>query len=589
MADIDALFKAARAGLIDEVTAMLDAGLSPDATQEGAPLILRAAEARKDEIVKLLLERGVGLDSESELGTNLLCMAVSGGLPWLVERCLAAGQRIDRTRRDGKHLFRFSMARWFVMWPFARKPEDLAGMGECLTLLSRAGHNLDASVFDSPSADRTATLVGRAVWARSKTALDLLLEIGCSVDAGDLRPAEVAAMTSAAPATWERLAEAGLDDESVARAIAAARAARSAEALAQILEHLPIGRAEVVAINAALEELKPKLTPEQELRDAVLEEDVSRCEALLDAGARPDAEVDLEEEGDGSRTTPLALAEAQSSGEVLELFESRGFVSAAERRLLADGIPVRQYTEAPGFAGKAFGLIVAGTVRGEVAPEHWTRYRDLAARWSASSNLRLVAVPSGADIAHASSAGAVAMVVGLEVASASADDIAGMVPRTVLQPAESIASGVPVGFWKELRALDGELGVELVVTRTEEEDDAFDPDALDDEAYEAYQAAQAERAALPGLYLVCTGPLPYTHLVHGIPAGPVTARARDLPLYTGQDNEQKPHRLGVAGVRLSFVQMESPELRRIDLTTPHMAEQMAEFDGGELYLIAKYD
>jgi hypothetical protein len=93
------------------------------------------------------------------------------------------------------------------------------------------------------------------------------------------------------------------------------------------------------------------------------------------------------------------------------------------------------------------------------------------------------------------------------------------------------------------------------------------------------------------LYLTCVGPLAAATLGFGIIGGEDDEGPGEY-MY-GQDMEQQPHEEGVWGVRVGYVQFESPDSEEVDLSDEAHAARVAEL--GEhaaragYYVMARYD
>ncbi|MFL6449290.1 MAG: ankyrin repeat domain-containing protein [Bryobacteraceae bacterium] len=108
-----ALHSAVRAGDVEEVTRLLDAGADPNALDPlgGTPL-LTACWSGHASIVSLLLSRGANVNAvHREAGATALEYAVLKGRPDIVELLLAAGATVGKRYRNGQTVLHLAAAR----------------------------------------------------------------------------------------------------------------------------------------------------------------------------------------------------------------------------------------------------------------------------------------------------------------------------------------------------------------------------------------------------------------------------------------------------------------------------------------------
>jgi ankyrin repeat protein len=112
----NALHAAVRAGDLEEVTRLLDAGVDANAPDDlgGTPL-LTACWSGQVSIVSLLLSRGANVNAiHREAGASALQYAVLKGRPDIVELLLAAGADVARRYRGGQTVLHLAAARTSV-------------------------------------------------------------------------------------------------------------------------------------------------------------------------------------------------------------------------------------------------------------------------------------------------------------------------------------------------------------------------------------------------------------------------------------------------------------------------------------------
>lgn len=173
---------------------LLEAGADPDQPDSsGAPVLFEAAALGYGEVCRALIDADASIDGRiSILDETLLFSAARGGLLWLVEDCLEAGQAVDQASRQGVR-------------PIHHAAE---GGAEVVQRLIDAGAAPD--VTDALGVTPLVNAVARG----PLNAIRLLLDLGLDVDVtfwdSQSRPLMVAAMAGR-PEVIDLLADRGAD------------------------------------------------------------------------------------------------------------------------------------------------------------------------------------------------------------------------------------------------------------------------------------------------------------------------------------------------------------------------------------------
>lgn len=104
------------------------------------------------------------------------------------------------------------------------------------------------------------------------------------------------------------------------------------------------------------------------------------------------------------------------------------------------------------------------------------------------------------------------------------------------------------------------------------------------------KARESFRKAKVDLWLACVGPLAAATLVFGV-EGDEDASGMPGKYHGGQNMDQEPFDTGVWGLRVTYVQYESPEVERVDLSDKAHARRVEKLgrDDGRYFLVARYD